>query len=388
MQYQETPQGLAQLYSPDMPVSGAGQAMDLLTTQQNADRMTAQDQQRELDYNTAADPLRLNSLDLANQTSVARLPGIQAESSMQQRKNSNEGITNDATIKDIMGKYSSAELARHVTDTENVGSQLSQLGALTDQMDPATAHARVKQELEAMGHGDLYDSAFANTDPGALGTKLRDMGGAITSEATKYKNAMALAEAKSQAALGVAGINAGAKTDVANIGAGSKERIAAAQGVVKEHVAQLKQQLENQIVTLTNQAASEPDPAKKAALLQQAQKATAIKGWLLSQAAAEAGGKAVDVAGMTNNEIPVRRPPTPTAPPIAGIPGAQGGPDVGQGGPLPGSDAPPPMSPFAEPQAPAPKAAPMPMPRVGDVYKGHKFTGGDPANKNSWQKVE
>jgi hypothetical protein len=48
------------------------------------------------------------------------------------------------------------------------------------------------------------------------------------------------------------------------------------------------------------------------------------------------------------------------------------------------SPAPAPQAPAATPQA----AAPPPPPKVGDVRKGYKFNGGNPADPASWSKVK
>jgi hypothetical protein len=40
-----------------------------------------------------------------------------------------------------------------------------------------------------------------------------------------------------------------------------------------------------------------------------------------------------------------------------------------------------------QPQSPAPQATPSGMPKVGEVRKGYRFKGGNPGDKNNWEKV-
>lgn len=67
------------------------------------------------------------------------------------------------------------------------------------------------------------------------------------------------------------------------------------------------------------------------------------------------------------------------APLLQGFDRAQAAPSSGPqvAGPVPGS--------VAEPPA---RQAPPPLPRVGEVRRGHRFTGGNPADPNSWVPVQ
>lgn len=348
MQYQQTPQGLAQIFSDQVPVSAQPAMMGLLGTQQAADTMTQQDQARQLGFDQANDPLKLAHSGLENQTLEGALGGVQARSRMDVRKDSNESATNDQFLSDLKGKYSSAELKRHADDFENIGQTLSQLGATVNQMDPASAHARVKSELTAMGHPDLYDAAMANTDPGALGTKLTDMGGSIVGQAAKYKNAMALAEAKVAGAQQVALTRADAQRDVATTAAEQRKATALALMETKKYVAQVPKGLEMYAAQMLKLADAEPDPKLAAAYRKEAEEAASGKAQI------NAAGAGV-TAGIKPNL------------PALGI-----GDNNGAGIPKPG------VSMTGAQGVPA-------APKAGDVMKGYRFKGGNPADKANWE---
>jgi hypothetical protein len=56
-QWQQTPQGLHQLFSNDLPQAAQPAAMGLLAQQQRADAVSEADQLRQFNFDNAADPI-------------------------------------------------------------------------------------------------------------------------------------------------------------------------------------------------------------------------------------------------------------------------------------------------------------------------------------------
>lgn len=274
MQYQQTPQQLSDMFSSNVANGGGSIAstpamMGLWAQQQQADNMTQQDQSRQLSFDTANDPLKLQASGLANQTAEAHLPGIQAQSGMLQRQNTNEAATNDAKIADILGKYKSADVSRHVEDTASFGTRLSQMGEEAFS-NPVGAAARVKAELTSMGHGDLWNSDWENSSPGLLARQLGDMGTDIQNTSAKFKNALAMTESKNTAAIQGRQIAAGASEYAAD------RRLEAVQALMKTKtaIANIPRSLQDYAAKMQQIADAETDPERKSLYAQEAKKAT------------------------------------------------------------------------------------------------------------------
>lgn len=243
MQYQQTPQGLETLYN-NLPVSATPQAMSLLGQQQDADQLTAQDNQRQFKYDTANDPLKLRGNSLDNDIKAAQLPGHVAMSNMHVRTDANQALTNDAAIKDMMGKYSSAELGRHATDAETLGQRLSQMGEEAFS-NPLGASARVKAELEKLGHGDMWNPDWETSHPGLLARQLGDYGNDIMNSSAKLRNALEVGRLKNEGLQGVATTRAQAQEEVARINSQQRASTAQALFAMKGHLAKIPKGLED-----------------------------------------------------------------------------------------------------------------------------------------------
>lgn len=214
MNYQQTPQGLSTLFS--LPPEAQTSGMGLLTQQQNADQMTQQDQARQLDFDTANDPLKLAHQGLTNQTLEAGLPEVVARSNMAKRKDANEALLNDDQIKDMVGKYKSADLQRHVTDMEGVG-QLAQQQYQSIYMNPFGAAQRAKDAFTQAGHADLWNDDWNDLPAGQLAAKLKDFGQGIQQSNSAMSKALMQAQERADAAKYVADRNYDRGVDVAEI---------------------------------------------------------------------------------------------------------------------------------------------------------------------------
>lgn len=214
MNYQQTPQGLAQMFNSDVSNGGGSIAatpfqMALQGQQQNADQMTQQDQARQLSFDTANDPLKLARSGLDNDTLSAELPGRVAASSTATRNNANADILNDQTVKDAFSKLSSDQINNHVKDIENLG-QIALQQAQGANFNPMGAMQRAHQAFIDAGHGDMWnpdwDAANENGNVGDFALKLKEFGTGIQDQAAKLRQNMQIQGAKNEGMYGKAGI--------------------------------------------------------------------------------------------------------------------------------------------------------------------------------------
>ena len=257
MQYQQTFGGLQDMYN--MPVAMMPQAMSLANQQQDADALTSQDNQRQFAYDQANDPLKLQRSGLDNQLLQAQIPGQQALSNMHVRKDQNEASTNDAYIKDVLGKYKADDVKRQVSDLENLG-QIALSHSETSMMEPFGAAARVKQAFVDAGHGDLWQPEWDNLPVGQLALKLRDFGTRVQQHTAAYSRALDQADMKAASAANVANINADARVQAAQTAA--EARRAAIRPQSKENMSQYEARIREAA------ASGDPDAATALAILE------------------------------------------------------------------------------------------------------------------------
>lgn len=237
------------------------QAQGILENMGQANQVGMQEQRRKLAYDTAADPFRLEQLRLGNETSQAHLPGIQAQSEQLQRKNANERLFNPDFIKEQQGKYSSAQLKRHIDDFENVGQLLRQGSAMVYDS-PMGAGYKVKQMLKDAGYGDAWVPAFDQMPASTLSKALASMGNDIGDASTKYRNALGLIGAKGEFS-----------KDIAETAAASREKIAASRAAAVKaaqdaRASQSPKTLEAAFTAALSHAQTATDPEEKQAFIQ------------------------------------------------------------------------------------------------------------------------
>ncbi len=303
MAFQQTPQGLAQLYS--LPPEAVMDGMRLQEQMQQSDAMSLQNQGRQLQYDQQADPFKLAQLGLQNQTTQAQLPGAQADSSMRVRKNSNEEWLNPQMVKDLQGKYKSAELKRHVDDIDALGEVFTR-SASGIASNPLVGKAKLKQQLEDSGHGDMWNPAWDNLSPDELFNAINTRGKQIQDTSSKFRHGLGLLDAKGDNAAEVARIGADSRETIANNRAAAVRAVQAAKGSSDPKT------LEAGFSAALKHSMEATDPQEKAAFQAAAQ---AFQQQLHSLAAVKGiAGRAgnVDAAGVTG-----MAPLTiPAAPPI------------------------------------------------------------------------
>ena len=200
---------------------------------------------------------KMQTQDLANQETQARIPGIQGQSASLQAKGQVDSANIDqaiqATRSDLMAKMTGND-AKMMTD---FGGQLGQFGAMLGQVPPPARAAAVAQYAARFGMNQ--DSpilqGLLKTDPEKLPDVIKTMGSSMVQMSSDYIKGAGLLGIKGQTATQVAGINAGAKIDAAKMRADSAELVANLNNASQEKRAEATNQLK---IFLQNNKARSP----------------------------------------------------------------------------------------------------------------------------------
>lgn len=319
------PQNLESIFSQNP--SYWDQAQGLIDQSNQGVALTQQGQGLDNMYKQQSMPARLSALDLANQTSTAQLPGIQATSDLTVRKNSNQAATNDAELKDTLGKLSQADRERHIQDVNDAGDIFRQnAGQVLN--NPIGAAQRVKAELVAAGHGDMWNPAWDSFPPEGLAAVLKNQGDNIGQSTQKMLELSAGITAKKDLAISTENVRQQGRMEVQNARDATATQIAA--GVRSARLALDKpnmQQLAARMSQLAEAARADGDNAGY-------QKYSGLANDYMDQARsipASAPGtsnqKSVDISTLTGGDVPTIAPQVaprlggaPVAPPAAVVP--------------------------------------------------------------------
>lgn len=226
-------------------------------------------------FDQQMNPERLRAQQLGNQTTEFQLPGIQANSEMMQRKNSNEGLLNDDSLKAAHQKFASAATQAHLDELEAKGQEM----AFSD--DPVIA---AQGQKILLAHKDI----------------VRDR----AKQDEMAKRQVALEQVRGKNALELAGVNNAAGRFQKRGGATAQDNLEKAlvsgtwdkAATAYDHMAQM---------------ASEDGDDERAQFYQQKAKEYADK-YVASRNAPKAG--TVDVSGIPGANIPTQPTPTTVAP--------------------------------------------------------------------------
>lgn len=319
MQYQQTPQGLASMFDANVSNGGGSIAytpsmMQMLGNQQYADQMTQQDQARQLDFDTQNDPLKLARSSLDNQTLQAHLPGIQADSAIKQRTNSNAAATNDQLLQSMRDKFTNEQINSHVENAASAGTLMSQL-AVDARNNPLGAKDRVRQALIANGHGDAWHPDWSGADvaPGQFAKELDDYGRQMQETSSALRSKMQVQDLKNTGLLSVAQ----EKTKAEQEKSASREKIAKGLFENRLAVAQTKESEQSYGVELTKLAQQETDPVKANEYLARANEALINASRLASASAGVVTAPKADINKLGIGSNPPAPMPTVAARPVA-----------------------------------------------------------------------
>lgn len=223
MPLQFGPQNLQQLV--DLPV---GMRPDVETWKNNAQQADAYALQEALQknmYDAQINPLKVQQQSLANDLTQAQIPGARATSSIQQRADRMAGRFEPQQIEEIMSKYKSDELARHVKDAENLG-QIALQGAAQTTAYPIGAAQRIKAQWERAGYGKMWNPEWDTLSPARLAMNLSSFGDEIQRTSAKFSQAMSLQETKNATAQNIANTRTQAAADAASARAEAARKLA------------------------------------------------------------------------------------------------------------------------------------------------------------------
>lgn len=319
MQYQQTPQGLASMFDSNVAngggsIAAAPSLMGLLTQQQNADQMTQQDQSRQLQYDTANDPLKLAKSSLDNQTLQAELPGHVADSSIRGVAADKAKSLSAADIKDALGQFDTKAIQRHVTDASSAGDLLAQAaqGAIAN---PLGAKDRVKASLMSNGLGHMWNEDWDDprVTPGQFALELHQYGTGLQDVSAKFHQQMQLADQKGELAI----------ERQREISRSNQLRdMMKLEGVratlaTKERLGNIPKNWDDYGAKMLQHAKDATTEDERAALTAEAEKAFQVSKQLKSAAAGTAAGvkPALNAVGIPENQDVNPGPPSPLAAP-------------------------------------------------------------------------
>ena len=126
----------------------------------------------------------------------ARLPGVQADSSIRQRDNKKQELTFDDDMRAYLGKMKSEEMKRYAEQLTQAANAYTMGGQYLEDAPGMANHEMAKQIL-----GPLYRPEFDKIPATALGQAIRYMGQNMSQLAPKFQQEMELLNAKNQFAL-------------------------------------------------------------------------------------------------------------------------------------------------------------------------------------------
>jgi hypothetical protein len=325
MQYQQTPQTLADIWKG--PVGAFIPSMNLFDQQGQRDQITQADQTRQLDFNYNADPMRLAQMGLANQTTEAQLPGIAAQSSMQQRKDRMGADTYDQEVKKLMSQYKADEMAGYVKEMQGLGDLAitHSAGAFAE---PFGAATRIREAFDKAGHGKFWNPEWDSMPVSMLGDKLKRFGTDIHESSAGYQKALDSIAAKASSAEKIAEWKNATDLEKMKMRAEADKAIAK----LKQEAGNDPKKLEEAAVALFTAARVEPDAEKRQQLIMAAQEFMQQKAYLNAASAATTQSGAVDMNAIQSKPgqpgkieargpVPVQAPPPvsmgASAPPAA-----------------------------------------------------------------------
>lgn len=199
---------------------------------------------------------KMETQDLANQTTQAQLPGVIGQS----QTLAAQGQVAQQTLPETLQKVKS-DLMTKMSDNDakqmtNFGGQIAQFGSMLDQVPPPARMAVINQfasRFNVPSDSPLLQG-LAKAPPDKLPELVKTMGSNMVQLSADYIKGAGLLGVKGQNAMGVAGINADAKRDVAEIGAKSRVDVAGLNNASAEKRAEAANQLK--VYLLNNKARS------------------------------------------------------------------------------------------------------------------------------------
>jgi hypothetical protein len=155
---------------------------------------------QDIAYNEQANPLRLQQMQLGNDTTEAQLPGVRANSGMQVRKNSLESQLEPEMLASMRGKYGAEALNNYGKVFDELGDIYAQ-GAGAIAANPIAGRAALKQKLQEAGHPEMYNPEWDNMSGADLYNAINETGTNMQKNGMKFKTTMSQLDRKENLAL-------------------------------------------------------------------------------------------------------------------------------------------------------------------------------------------
>lgn len=162
-------------------------------------------------------PLLLKQQELANQTTQAQMPGLEAQSSMLADKANISRSTIPQQLEEAMRKHRTSMTDADFKEIGQTGQAFSQVGEYLSGIPVPARHAAAKQML-----GQMYRPEFDNYNPNDLVDTLQQTGKWMNEAAAKFQLQQAGLAQKGANAENVAAINNRGKVEAAKIAADAK----------------------------------------------------------------------------------------------------------------------------------------------------------------------
>lgn len=259
MQFSLTPQTLAQM--DNVPLQYTGRALASLDRMGEADQLSLQELANLNEHNVAMRPLLQQHQGLSNESLSAQIPGQIANSQIFARKNANEDLLNEATIKSLRAKHSDEDLTHYINQMAGLGSIMLGAADIVGNA-PIGGTMAAKRMFAEAGLQDKWHPEWDDLSPGQLAIRLNNAGQELTMTGSRAQQALQSAQLKGDMAL-----------ERTRLQEANKAQIAAAQDATKRALAEAmlhwksqfnKQSTDQLIARLAMNMNIETDPVLKA----------------------------------------------------------------------------------------------------------------------------
>lgn len=176
-----------------------------------------QDMLQQTQQRAQVNPLLLKQQELANQTTQAQMPGLEAQSSMQADRANISRSTIGQQLEEAMRKHRTNMTDADFKEIGQTGQAFSQVGEYLSGIPVPARHAAAKQML-----GQMYRPEFDNYNPNDLVDTLQQTGKWMNEAATKFQMQQAGIMAKTGSAERIASEKNAAEIEKAKIAATAK----------------------------------------------------------------------------------------------------------------------------------------------------------------------
>jgi hypothetical protein len=349
MPMEYNPRALADVWQ--LPPGAFLEGQRMLPMMQARDETAYQKSLQDMQFEAEAQPHKLQQYKDASAMSQAQLPGVQAGSRTAVRNDAEHALFTPERIKSAMGKFRKEDVE---TFGRVAGEGTLQMAGEV-RLNPIGSTMRVRDRFQQLGMQQLWNPAWDNLPPDQLANALEKFGKHIQESVPSLYGKALIADTNNSTKLGVAGINAQARERSAQISAAARRdaKAATASGDPKTYQAAASKWL-----NIAQQMEMSGDFEGALEARKAAQEFSNLNHQAIVARGQASGAGKIDAGGVAG--LPTM--PAPQAPVIAQPPANQPPPDTPQR--------------QSGPVTPAP----------GTVYKGYKFKGGNPADKNNWEK--